>query len=560
MSSADDFKNQGNEAFKNKDYDKAIELYSKAIELDPKKEVYYSNRSGAFAAANKLEEALKDAEECLKVNPGFAKGYSRKGYALEMLGREEDAAEAYDSGLKVDPNNKELQDKKAAISQRSDQSMGDFMNLLNNPDIKKMMQENPQMLQTLLSNPALFKDPAMMANMAKMFAGKGKGKAPEGASPHSPSQGHHEEHKPSGSNPWDQSHHQEPHTHHKEEPKPAPKAEAPKAAPAPQSPWDTAKAQGDAEYKKRNFEAAIGHYDEAIKLQPTQLLAYNNKAACLIELKRLDDALKATDDAIEKYKESEHKDRNYQHYAKVLARKARIFHLQNQLAESVKWYESSLLEDRVPAVEEGLREVKRAIKKAEELAYIDPALSEKHREAGNDFFQKGDFGKAIQEYEEAKKRNPSDPKVYNNIASCFTKIMKYNEAMKEVERALELDPKFIKAMIRKGNLHNMLKEHHKALDVFNKVLALEPNNQEAKTGLEQTQFKISMSMNEGNDEERMKRAMNDPEIVAIMQDPMVRIALEQMQANPRNIMEYMNDSTLGPKINKLIAAGIIKAR
>jgi len=327
-----------------------------------------------------------------------------------------------------------------------------------------------------------------------------------------------------------------------------------------QTPWDTAKAQGDAEYKKRSFEAAINHYEEAIKLQPTQLLAYNNKAACLIELKRLDDALKTTDEAIEKYKETEQKERNYQHYAKVLARKARILQLQNKLADAQKWYESSLMEDRVPAVEEGLREVKRAMKKAEEQSYLDPVLSEKHREAGNEFFQKGDFGKAIQEYEEAKKRNPTDPKVYNNIASCFSKIMKYNEAMKEVERALELDPKFIKAMIRKGNLHNMLKEHHKALDAFNKVLALEPENQEAKVGLEQTQMKISMSMSEGNDEERMKRAMNDPEIVSIMQDPMVRIALEQMQANPRNIMEYMNDSTLGPKINKLIAAGIIKAR
>jgi stress-induced-phosphoprotein 1 len=555
MSSADDFKNQGNNAFKNKDYDTAIELYTKAIELDPKKEVYYSNRSGAFAAANKLEEALQDAEECLKVNPGFAKGYSRKGYALEVLGREEEAAEAYDAGLKVDPNNKELQDKKAAISERPDQSMGDLMGLLNNPDIKKMMQENPQMLQTLLQNPGLFKDPSMMANMAKMFSGKGK--APEGASPHSPSQGHKEERKPAEGNPWDQPHHQEPHSHHKEEPMPTRRPEPSKPS---QTPWDTAKAQGDAEYKKRSFEAAINHYEEAIKLQPTQLLAYNNKAACLIELKRLDDALKTTDEAIEKYKETEQKERNYQHYAKVLARKARILQLQNKLADAQKWYESSLMEDRVPAVEEGLREVKRAMKKAEEQSYLDPVLSEKHREAGNEFFQKGDFGKAIQEYEEAKKRNPTDPKVYNNIASCFSKIMKYNEAMKEVERALELDPKFIKAMIRKGNLHNMLKEHHKALDAFNKVLALEPENQEAKVGLEQTQMKISMSMSEGNDEERMKRAMNDPEIVSIMQDPMVRIALEQMQANPRNIMEYMNDSTLGPKINKLIAAGIIKAR
>lgn len=35
-----------------------------------------------------------------------------------------------------------------------------------------------------------------------------------------------------------------------------------------------------------------------------------------------------------------------------------------------------------------------------------------------------------------------------------------------------------------------------------------------------------------NDEEQQKRAMQDPEIQAIIQDPMIRIALEQMSKNP----------------------------
>lgn len=61
-----------------------------------------------------------------------------------------------------------------------------------------------------------------------------------------------------------------------------------------------------------------------------------------------------------------------------------------------------------------------------------------------------------------------------------------------------------------------------------------------------------------SDEERQKRAMADPQIQAIVQDPMVQIALSQMQANPKNIQEYMLDKTLGPKIQKLIQAGIIR--
>lgn len=41
--------------------------------------------------------------------------------------------------------------------------------------------------------------------------------------------------------------------------------------------------------------------------------------------------------------------------------------------------------------------------------------------------------------------------------------------------------------------------------------------------------------------------MADPEIQAIMMDPMVKIALERMQKEPQKAMEYFQDPTLGPK-------------
>ena len=38
----------GNKAFMSKNYDEAIELYSKAIEADPKDPVYYTNSKCEF--------------------------------------------------------------------------------------------------------------------------------------------------------------------------------------------------------------------------------------------------------------------------------------------------------------------------------------------------------------------------------------------------------------------------------------------------------------------------------------------------------------------------------
>jgi tetratricopeptide (TPR) repeat protein len=41
---AEEFKNLGNAAFKNKEHQQAIEFYGKAISLDPDNHVLYSNR------------------------------------------------------------------------------------------------------------------------------------------------------------------------------------------------------------------------------------------------------------------------------------------------------------------------------------------------------------------------------------------------------------------------------------------------------------------------------------------------------------------------------------
>lgn len=56
-------KDQGNKAFSAKDYDKAIELFTQAIAIDPKNHVLWSNRSAAKAGKKQWDDALADAEE-----------------------------------------------------------------------------------------------------------------------------------------------------------------------------------------------------------------------------------------------------------------------------------------------------------------------------------------------------------------------------------------------------------------------------------------------------------------------------------------------------------------
>ena len=54
------------------------------------------------------ERALQDAESCIKLNPTWAKGYSRKGAALHAMKKYDEADAAYQAGLAVAPGDAAL--------------------------------------------------------------------------------------------------------------------------------------------------------------------------------------------------------------------------------------------------------------------------------------------------------------------------------------------------------------------------------------------------------------------------------------------------------------------
>ena len=538
MTTAEEYKKLGNDAFLAKNYETAIENFTRAIEIDPNNHVYFSNRSGCYASLNIWQKALEDGEASIRINPSFVKGYSRVGLALFKLGKHEEATSVIDKGLELDPNNELLRKDKEAIEAASaGPQMNEMMGLFNKPEIQKLMKENPQLINQFLQNPEMLKNPQMMQMMAGLFS---KGKTAQPPSEPTPNPTHN-------------------HNNFTKESNPEPKCERPTEKPEKKlGVFETSKNHANELYKKRDFEGAIQNYRLCLEECSTDLLIRNNIAACHIELKQFTQAIEVINEALDMYKEMGFEQRVPATYAKLLGRKARVMFLEQKFDESLDLYSQALLEDRNPLLEDQQKEVLKAKKKRDEEAYLDTGLSDIHREKGNTLFSQGDFGNANKEYEEALRRNPRDPRIHNNIAMCFIKMMKFNEAMKSVEKALELDPKFIKALLRKAAIHNSLKEYHKAIDTYKRINELEPGNKEASEGIAATQLKISQSMTEGNDEDRVKRAMSDPEIASIMTDPMVRIALEQMQTNPKNIMEYMNDKTLGPKIQKLIQAGIIK--
>lgn len=114
----DALKEAGNAAFKGRNYDKAIELYGSAIEnakSDEIKALCLSNRSAAYQAVKKWDEAVADAKECLKLKPGFARGYYRLAIAQKKSAKFREALETIQAGLKVAPNDANLKKARSGV-------------------------------------------------------------------------------------------------------------------------------------------------------------------------------------------------------------------------------------------------------------------------------------------------------------------------------------------------------------------------------------------------------------------------------------------------------------
>jgi tetratricopeptide (TPR) repeat protein len=118
---AEEFKSKGNEAWKKKQCQNAVDLYTEAIKADLSNAVYRSNRSAALTSMKKYEEARQDAYIATQLDPNYAKAWFRLGLAEKKLGNRKRARDAYERAVKVAGKDatslmkQELADAKAKI-------------------------------------------------------------------------------------------------------------------------------------------------------------------------------------------------------------------------------------------------------------------------------------------------------------------------------------------------------------------------------------------------------------------------------------------------------------
>ena len=420
--------------------------------------------------------------------------------------------------------------------------MGGFANMFNDPQLHQKLAANPKTsglladsqfmskLQNLKNNPnatnEMFSDPRMIQVMSVLLGvdmqmgedlakGSSSGEAKEA-----------EEDVPM------------PDARPKKEPEPEPESESEPedeeaiAAKKAKEDADKEKALGTEAYKKRQFDEAIEHYNKAWELHK-DITYLTNLGAAHYEKGDYEACIEDCKKAVEHGREVL---ADFKLIAKAFGRIGSAYEKMEDLANAVEYYGRSLTEHRTPDVLNKLRAAEKAKKIADTNAYIDPQKAEEARELGNQKFKDADWPGAVEAYTEMIKRAPEDPRGYSNRAACLIKLLTFPGAVSDCDEAIKRDPAFIRAYLRKAQALFAMKEYSRCLDACSEATKHDKDGKNARE-IEQQSGKALQAMyaaREGEtDEQAQERIQRDPEIMSILQDPVMQSILQQAKGDPR---------------------------
>lgn len=103
MRAKDKFEKKAVQFYQNKDFEKAVYWYSRAISVDSTDPELYAERGVAYFHRNMLKESLQDLNKAQELEPKRAYRYSSRAYIKDAMGDTRGAIEDYKIAIKLDP-------------------------------------------------------------------------------------------------------------------------------------------------------------------------------------------------------------------------------------------------------------------------------------------------------------------------------------------------------------------------------------------------------------------------------------------------------------------------
>ncbi|KAM7318750.1 hypothetical protein ACRRTK_021862 [Alexandromys fortis] len=102
MDQANEKKGAATEALNDGELQKAIDLFTDAIKLNPRLASLYAKRASVFVKLQKPKAAIRDCDRAIEINPDSAQPYKWQGKAHGLLGHWEEAAHDLALACKLD--------------------------------------------------------------------------------------------------------------------------------------------------------------------------------------------------------------------------------------------------------------------------------------------------------------------------------------------------------------------------------------------------------------------------------------------------------------------------
>lgn len=123
---AENFKQEGNTALKSNNFQQALDLYNKAIEIDTNNPIYFSNRAAAHMRLSDFESAIDDCEKAISLDESFMRPRERLASAYRSLGKTNEEISTLENAVAINSENEALQ-------RQLQQAKGRLNNVSNEP-------------------------------------------------------------------------------------------------------------------------------------------------------------------------------------------------------------------------------------------------------------------------------------------------------------------------------------------------------------------------------------------------------------------------------------------
>ena len=100
-----EFHKKGVLHYKSQNYQAAVNMYTKAVKLNPNNFRAYSNRGVSYSMLEKYELAIDDFTQSIKIDPNYLFSYTNRGRAYYYLESYENAIADFTKAINIDPNN-----------------------------------------------------------------------------------------------------------------------------------------------------------------------------------------------------------------------------------------------------------------------------------------------------------------------------------------------------------------------------------------------------------------------------------------------------------------------